>query len=157
MYHLHLVKLTLDERKTLTKVSTRKTSHYHSPKQAHTSDNKCKRLPNNPGTRKPVKRTLHNWWRIRSIRISSRNNGRIKKQQDQFCIKFYIIFYEIKFVILFSSRTVIRTKTLFFNTSEILQISVVKFKIQNTIFFQHMKLLQNFSYKFKIQKLQTLS
>ena len=36
----------------------RKTSHYHSPKQAHTSNNKCKRLPNNPGTRKPVKRTL---------------------------------------------------------------------------------------------------
>ena len=100
--------------------------------------------------KKPVKSCLHNWWRIRSIRISSRNNGRIKKQQDQFCIKLYIIFYEIKFVILFCSRTVIRTKTLFFNTSEILQISVVKFKIQNTI-FQHMKLLQNFSYKFKIQ------
>ena len=100
--------------------------------------------------KKPVKRRSHNWWRTRSIRISSRNNGRIKKQQDQFCIKLYIIFYAIKFVILFSSRTVIRTKTLFFNTSEILQISVVKFKIQNTI-FQHMKLLQNFSYKFKIQ------
>ena len=100
--------------------------------------------------RKPVKRCSHNWWRIRSIRISSRNNGRIKKQQDQFCIKLYIIFYEIKFVILFSSRMVIRTKTLFFNTSEILQISVVKFKTQNTI-FQHMKLLQNSSYKFKIQ------
>ena len=44
---------------TLTKVSMRKTSHYHSPKQAHTSDNKCKRLPNNPGTRKPVK-SSHN-------------------------------------------------------------------------------------------------
>ena len=103
-----------------------------------------------PTRQKPVKSRLHNWWRIRSIRISSRNNGRIKKQQDQFCIKLYFIFYEIKFVILFCSRTVIRTKTLFFNTSEILQISVVKFKIQNTI-FQHMKLLQNFSYKFKIQ------
>ena len=32
--HLHLVKLTLDERKTLTKVSTRTTSHKHSPNQS---------------------------------------------------------------------------------------------------------------------------
>ena len=31
---------TLDERKTLTKISTRKTSHNHSPKLAHTSDDK---------------------------------------------------------------------------------------------------------------------
>ena len=40
MHHLHLVKLTLDERKTLTKVSTRTTSHNHSPKQAQASDTK---------------------------------------------------------------------------------------------------------------------
>ena len=33
-----LFKLTLDECKTLTKISTRKTSHNHSPKPAHTSD-----------------------------------------------------------------------------------------------------------------------
>ena len=33
-------KLTLDERKTLTKVSMRKTSHNHSPKQAQASDMK---------------------------------------------------------------------------------------------------------------------
>ena len=38
LYYLHLFKLTLDERKTLTKVSTRTTSHNHSPKQAHISD-----------------------------------------------------------------------------------------------------------------------
>ena len=105
-----------------------------------------KRTPRNEETRKtyassptrqePVKSSLHNWWRIRSIRISSRNNGRVKKQQDRFCIKLYIIFYEIRFVILFcGSRTVRRTKTLFFNISEILQISVAKFKIQSTIFF----------------------
>ena len=106
--------------------------------------------------KKPVKSCLHNWWRIRSIRISSRNNGRIKKQQDQFCIKLYIISYEIKFVISFCSRMVIRTKTLFLNTSEILQISVVKFKIQNTI-FQHMKLLQKFQLQIQNSKLQTLS
>ena len=35
-----LFKLTLDERKTLTKISMRKTSHNHSPKQAHASDMK---------------------------------------------------------------------------------------------------------------------
>ena len=40
MYYLHLVKSTLDERKTLTKVSTRTTSHNHSPKQAQASDTK---------------------------------------------------------------------------------------------------------------------
>ena len=33
MYYLRLVKLTSDERKTLTKISTRKTSHNHSPNQ----------------------------------------------------------------------------------------------------------------------------
>ena len=33
-----LFKLTLDERKTLTKISMCKTSHNHSPKPAHASD-----------------------------------------------------------------------------------------------------------------------
>ena len=40
MYYLHLVKLILDERKTLTKVSTCKTSHNHSPKRAQASNMK---------------------------------------------------------------------------------------------------------------------
>ena len=35
-----LFKLTLDECKTLTKISTRKTSHNRSPKPAHASDDK---------------------------------------------------------------------------------------------------------------------
>ena len=72
-----LFKLTLDERKTLTKISMRTTSHNHSPNQ---------RAPRNKRTSKSIlhnskrrRRCLHNWWRIRSIRISSRNNGRIKK------------------------------------------------------------------------------
>ena len=34
LYHLHLVKLTLDEHKTLTKVSMCTTSHKHSPNQS---------------------------------------------------------------------------------------------------------------------------
>ena len=56
-----LFKLTLDECKTLTKIPTCKTSHNHSKR------------------RKTRNCILHNWWRIRSIRISSRNNRRIKK------------------------------------------------------------------------------
>ena len=126
--------------------------------KAHTSERenqetvcKTRKLVKGPDmAKKPVKSRLHNWWRIRALGFHQETTEESGKQQDRFCIKLCIIFYEIKFVILFCSRTVIRTKTLFFNTSEILQISVVKFKIQNTI-FQHMKLLQNFSYKFKIQ------
>ena len=49
-----LFKLTLDERKTLTKISTRKTSHNHSPNQ---------RIPRTTTkmqtTRKPAKSSLH--------------------------------------------------------------------------------------------------
>ena len=33
MYYLHYLRFTLDERKTLTKISTRKISHNHSPNQ----------------------------------------------------------------------------------------------------------------------------
>ena len=81
LYYLHLFKLTLDERKTLTKVSTRTTSHNHSPKQAHTSDEvgKPANVSQTFHQRERKKGCLHNWWRIRSIRISSRNNERIKK------------------------------------------------------------------------------
>ena len=59
LYHLHLVKLTLDERKTLTKVSTRTPLTNIPQTKAHPSDNRCKRLPNNAGTRKPVPNSLH--------------------------------------------------------------------------------------------------
>ena len=74
-----LFKLTLDERKTLTKISMRKTSHNHSPKQAHALDTKeQENQQTTNGQNKRRKGRLHNWWRIQSIRISSRNNGRIK-------------------------------------------------------------------------------
>ena len=63
LYHLHLVKLTLDERKTLTKVSTRKTSHKHSPKQAHTSERENQQTRQKVSCiargEKPVKSCLH--------------------------------------------------------------------------------------------------
>ena len=73
-----LFKLTLDERKTLTKISTCKTSHNHSPNQ-HTPRTTTRTHKNANSRLKRRKSCLHNWWRIRSIRISSRNNGRIKK------------------------------------------------------------------------------
>ena len=79
------------------------------------------------------------------------------KQQDRFCIKLYIIFYEIRFVIsLCGFRTAIHTKTLFFNTSEILLISIAKFKIQNTIFLTD-EIATKFSFTNSKFKLQTLS
>ena len=75
-----LFKLTVDERKTLTKISMCKTSHNHSPKQAHASDTKEQENQQTAkGRNKRRKGRLHNWWRIQSFRISSRNNGRIKK------------------------------------------------------------------------------
>ena len=89
-----LFKLTSDECKTLTKISTHKTSHNHSPK--NTACSGCE------ATRKPVKRSLHNWWRIRSIRISSENTRQKKrpqrferKQEDHnwFCIKILRYFF----------------------------------------------------------------
>ena len=73
-----LVKLTSDERKTLTKISTHKTSHNHSPKPVHTSDTKEQENQQTTKTKKRRKGSLHNWWRIRSIRISSENTRKKK-------------------------------------------------------------------------------
>ena len=111
--------LTLDKRKTLTKVSTRKTSHYHSPKQAHSSERENQQTTQRVSCiargEEPVKSCLHNWWRIRSIRISSRNNGSIRKTTRSVLYKtLHYIFYEIRFVILlYGFTTVFCTKTLF--------------------------------------------
>ena len=58
-----LFKLTSDERKTLTKISTRKTSHNHSPKPAHASDTKeQENQQTTKGRKKRRKGRLHNWW-----------------------------------------------------------------------------------------------
>ena len=71
---------------------------------------------------------------------------------------FTLYFYEIRFVILlYGSTNVIRTKTLFFNTSEILQISVAQFKIQNTIFFLPDEIATKFQLQIQNSKLQMLS
>ena len=57
-----LFKLTSDERKTLTRISTRKTSHNHSPKPAHASDTKeQENQQTTKGRKKRRKGRLHNW------------------------------------------------------------------------------------------------
>ena len=53
-----LFKLTSDERKTLTKISTRKTSHNHSPKPAHASDVKEQENQQTTKTKKRRKGSL---------------------------------------------------------------------------------------------------
>ena len=74
-----LFKLTSDECKTLTKVSTRKTSHNDSPKPAHPSDAKEQENQQTTKTNKlRGKSCLHNWWRIRGIRISLENTRQKK-------------------------------------------------------------------------------
>ena len=96
-----LFKLTSDERKTLTKISTCKTSHNHSPKPAHASDMKEQENQQTAKTRKRRKGHLHNWWRIQSIRISSENT-RKKKQPptrgSQLVLykKYYVISFPCK-------------------------------------------------------------
>ena len=62
-----------------------------------------------------------------------------RKRQDRFCIQtLHYIFHEITFVILlYGSTNVIRTKTLIFNASKILRISVrnsKKKKKKDTLF-----------------------
>ena len=97
LYYLHLFKLTLDECKTLTKISTRTTSHNHSPKQAHTLDEVGK--PAN------VSQTFHQREKKKVVCIIGGESEALgfhqetteesRKQQDWFCIKLYIISYQI--------------------------------------------------------------
>ena len=80
----------------------------------------------------------------RGIRISSRNNGRIKKMTRLVLYKTLHYFCtKLASFGLYGSRNVISTKTFFFISRKLLPILVMKFKIQNTIF--------NVSTKFKIQ------
>ena len=129
MYYLHYLRFNLDERKTLTKISMRKP------------------LTTVPQTSAHLGRQLEGKQQViqkRAVCITGGEPGHkdfIKKQRKNqeniknwFCIKFYIILYQI------------------FNTRKILQISVTKFKIQNII-FNSRKLLLNASTKFKIQNI----
>ena len=75
----------------------RTTSHNHSPKQAHTSDEVGK--PANDSQtfheKERKKGCLHNWWRIRALGFHQETTEESRKQQDWFCIKLYIISYQI--------------------------------------------------------------
>ena len=97
-----LFKLTLDERKTLTKISTRKTSHNHSPNQHTLWTRRNKKTGKKQFAQleeKPVLRSLHNWWRIRALGFHQETTEESRKQQDWFCIKLYIISYKISFIL----------------------------------------------------------
>ena len=150
-----LFKLTLDECKTLTKISTRKTSHNRSPNQR--TPRTTKKQGENPSLKGKQQVTEKSCLQKRAVCIIGGESEALgfhqetteesRKQQDWFCIKLYIIFVpNLLHFGLFGSRNVISTKTLFFFISrKLLQISVTKFKIQNIIF--------NASMKFKIQTL----
>ena len=65
-----LFKLTLDEHKTLTKISTRKPLTTIPQTSA------------NFGTRKPAKSILHNWWRIRALGFHQETTEESGKHQE---------------------------------------------------------------------------
>ena len=86
---------TLDECKTLTKISTRKTSHNRSPKLAHTSDDKeTGRKPSikrqTTGYRKELFASLVE--NPEALGFHQETTEESRQQQDWFCIKLYIIF-----------------------------------------------------------------
>ena len=110
MYHLQLFKDNSDERKTLTKVSTRKpltnipqnkSAHLGTRKPGNRMQNKetGKRVPTR---QKPVKSCLHNWWRTRALGFHQiqakthqekrKNQRKTRKARNGFCIKLYIDF-----------------------------------------------------------------
>ena len=109
--------------------------------------------------RSPVLHALHNWWRIRSIRISSRNNGRIKKTTRLVLYKTlhyfahdYLHFYCTK--TLFSMQVKYYKFLLqkFKNTKHYFQLEEItlqrKYEIQDTKhYFQPKEIAANFSYK----------
>ena len=87
-----LVKLTLDERKTLTKISTRKTSHNRSPKPAHTSD--MKERENQQTHNLLQKAVCIIGGESEVLGFHQETTKELRKQQDWFCIKLYIISYQ---------------------------------------------------------------
>ena len=101
-----LFKLTLDERKTLTKIPTHETSHNHSPNPR--TPRTTTKDANNEKTgkkqfaqleEKPVLRSLHNRWRTRALGFHQETTEESRKQQDWFCIKLYIISYQTSFIL----------------------------------------------------------
>ena len=118
MYYLHLFKLTLDERKTLTKVSTRK--------PLTTIPRRTQRAPYAQQRENQEKAVCIIGGESEALGFHQETMEESRKRQGRFCIQtLHYIFHEITFVILlYGSTNVIRTKTLIFNASKILQISV---------------------------------
>ena len=91
-----LFKLTSDERKTLTKIPTHKTSHNHSPKPAHALDMKEQENQQTTKTKKRRKGSLHKWWRIWALgfhqKIKERRNDHQQEDHNWFCIKILCYF-----------------------------------------------------------------
>ena len=96
-----LFKLTLDERKTLTKISTRKTSHNHSPNQ-HTLRT-AKKQGENPSlkanNRLQKRDVCITGGESKALGFHQETTEESRIQQNWFCIKFYIILYQITFIL----------------------------------------------------------
>ena len=84
-----LFKLTSDERKTLTKISTRKTSHNHSPKPAHASDVKEQENQQTTKTKKRRKGIIGGESEALGFhqKIQERRNDHQQEDHNWFCIK----------------------------------------------------------------------
>ena len=104
-----LFKLTLDECKTLTKISMRKpltTIPQTSTRFRHEGTRKpanCRETGQKyhaqSGGQKQVKSILHNWWRIQALGFHQETTEESRQQQDWFCIKLYIILYQTSFIL----------------------------------------------------------
>ena len=116
-----LFKLTLDERKTLTKISTRKplttipqtSACFEGTRKPANCRETGQKYHAQPSERKPVKSILHNWWRIWALGFHQETTEESRQQQDWFCIKLFIILYQTSFICLYGSRNVISTKHYF--------------------------------------------
>ena len=90
-----LFKLTLDECKTLTKISTCKTSHNHSPNQRTPRTTTRTHKNANSRLKKEEKAVCIIGGESEALGFHQETTEESRKQQDWFCIKLYIISYQI--------------------------------------------------------------
>ena len=99
---LHYLRFTLDERKTLTKISTCKTSHNRSPNQ-HTLRMTKKQGENPPlkGEQQAIRKRVVciTGGESEALGFHQETMEESRIQQNWFCIKFYIILYQITFIL----------------------------------------------------------
>ena len=95
-----LFKLTLDERKTLTKILTCKTSHNHSPNQHMLRTRRNKKTSKQPkAKRKGEKAVCIIGGESEALGFHQETMEESRKQQDWFCIKLFIISYQTSFIL----------------------------------------------------------